>query len=285
MVILLAIPMFLLFLAIESISYKYLPADDELGYELRDTATSLSMGIGSRIWGLLWDVVALLGLSAAFVLTPLRVDMGHWYSWVALFVLEDLCYYCFHRGSHRIRLFWVGVPCDPDLNQDGNVDQDDVAYLINVVGGGNNSSGIDPDFRAMIHVLPTQATARYLRIDLSDASASYLEAARLFADRGFDVWVVGGPGEKAMARIHLSPLRCSSLCGLVGQIFTCLSHPAVASIWLSGENVSVDTSRVWPRKEANSLPLDKSQSLATPSSPVVASIFPLGAKARLQMVP
>ena len=107
MVILLAIPMFLLFLAIESISYKYLPADDELGYEVRDTATSLSMGIGSRIWGLLWDVVALLGLSAAFVLTPLRVDMGHWYSWVALFVLEDLCYYCFHRGSHRIRLFWA----------------------------------------------------------------------------------------------------------------------------------------------------------------------------------
>ncbi|MFO1109781.1 MAG: lipopolysaccharide heptosyltransferase II [Bradyrhizobium sp.] len=26
------------------------------------------------------------------------------------------------------------------------------------------------------------------------------EAARLFADRGFDVWVVGGPGEKAMAQ-------------------------------------------------------------------------------------
>ena len=37
-------------------------------------------------------------------------------------------------------------PCDPDLNQDGNVDQDDVLYLINVVGGGNNDTGIDPDF-------------------------------------------------------------------------------------------------------------------------------------------
>jgi len=37
-------------------------------------------------------------------------------------------------------------PCDPDLNQDGNVDQDDVSYLINVVGGGENPSGIDPDF-------------------------------------------------------------------------------------------------------------------------------------------
>ncbi|MCC6951151.1 MAG: hypothetical protein IT433_06860 [Phycisphaerales bacterium] len=47
--------------------------------------------------------------------------------------------------------FWVGAstpapPCDPDLNQDGNVDQDDVLYLINVIGGGDNPSGIDPDF-------------------------------------------------------------------------------------------------------------------------------------------
>lgn len=36
--------------------------------------------------------------------------------------------------------------CDPDLNQDGNVDQDDIAYLINVIGGGENPTGIDPDF-------------------------------------------------------------------------------------------------------------------------------------------
>ncbi|MCE7972923.1 MAG: hypothetical protein DYG92_01170 [Leptolyngbya sp. PLA1] len=47
--------------------------------------------------------------------------------------------------------FWVGAatpapPCDPDLNQDGNVDQDDVLYLINVIGGGDNPTGIDPDF-------------------------------------------------------------------------------------------------------------------------------------------
>jgi len=39
-----------------------------------------------------------------------------------------------------------GPACDPDLNQDGNVDQDDVSYLINVVGGGPNPTGIDPDF-------------------------------------------------------------------------------------------------------------------------------------------
>jgi len=40
----------------------------------------------------------------------------------------------------------VGPGCDPDVNQDGNVDQDDVSYLINVVGGGENPTGIDPDF-------------------------------------------------------------------------------------------------------------------------------------------
>jgi hypothetical protein len=39
-----------------------------------------------------------------------------------------------------------GGACNPDLNQDGNTDQDDVAYLINVVGGGPNPTGIDPDF-------------------------------------------------------------------------------------------------------------------------------------------
>jgi hypothetical protein len=36
--------------------------------------------------------------------------------------------------------------CDPDFNQDGNADQDDIAYLINVVGGGPNPTGRDPDF-------------------------------------------------------------------------------------------------------------------------------------------
>jgi len=37
-------------------------------------------------------------------------------------------------------------PCDADVNQDGNTDQGDVDYLINVVAGGANPTGIDPDF-------------------------------------------------------------------------------------------------------------------------------------------
>jgi hypothetical protein len=54
-------------------------------------------------------------------------------------------------GSYRVNMTGVcfaggNPPCDPDMNQDGNVDQDDVAYLINVVGGGPNPTNIDPDF-------------------------------------------------------------------------------------------------------------------------------------------
>ncbi len=45
--------------------------------------------------------------------------------------------------------FWspeVVASCDPDINQDGNADQGDVDYIINVVAGGDNPGGIDPDF-------------------------------------------------------------------------------------------------------------------------------------------
>ncbi|MBY0263734.1 MAG: hypothetical protein K2Q20_15420, partial [Phycisphaerales bacterium] len=45
--------------------------------------------------------------------------------------------------------FWSPVPlfpCDPDVNQDGNADQGDIDYLINVIAGGDNPSNIDPDF-------------------------------------------------------------------------------------------------------------------------------------------
>jgi hypothetical protein len=49
-------------------------------------------------------------------------------------------------GNQYVLVPLLAPPCDPDVNQDGNVDQDDVAYLINVVGGGDNPTNIDPDF-------------------------------------------------------------------------------------------------------------------------------------------
>ncbi|MDX2131264.1 MAG: S8 family serine peptidase [Planctomycetota bacterium] len=40
----------------------------------------------------------------------------------------------------------VGPICDPDVNQDGNVDQDDVACLAQVIAGDASCSSGDPDF-------------------------------------------------------------------------------------------------------------------------------------------
>jgi T5SS/PEP-CTERM-associated repeat protein len=40
----------------------------------------------------------------------------------------------------------VPVVCDPDMNQDGNVDQEDVRYLVNVIAGAPNTTGVNPDF-------------------------------------------------------------------------------------------------------------------------------------------
>ena len=42
---------------------------------------------------------------------------------------------------HRIRAI-----CVADFNQDGNMDQDDITTLIDVVAGGPNASGVNPDF-------------------------------------------------------------------------------------------------------------------------------------------
>ncbi|MDX2130755.1 MAG: hypothetical protein SFY69_01725 [Planctomycetota bacterium] len=42
----------------------------------------------------------------------------------------------------------AGAPCDPDVNADGNVDQDDIACLSQAVGGSPEclGAGVDPDF-------------------------------------------------------------------------------------------------------------------------------------------
>jgi hypothetical protein len=53
---------------------------------------------------------------------------------------------CLSATSNAATLTVNACPCNPDLNGDGNADQDDVLYLISVIGGGPNPAGVDPDF-------------------------------------------------------------------------------------------------------------------------------------------
>jgi sterol desaturase/sphingolipid hydroxylase (fatty acid hydroxylase superfamily) len=106
-IILVAAPFFLLFVGVEVASLWLAPDDDELGYDLRDTLTSLAMGLGSVVVGLGYKALALTAYSAAYLLTPLRVDPGNPAAWVVIFFLDDLCYYWYHRAHHEVRVLWA----------------------------------------------------------------------------------------------------------------------------------------------------------------------------------
>ncbi len=103
-----AIPVFVLLLVAEYVSYRHLgDDDDELGYDLRDTGTSLSMGIGNVVINVVWKLVVVAIYAAAYELTPLRLDPHNPLTWIALFFADDLAYYWFHRVSHESRVFWA----------------------------------------------------------------------------------------------------------------------------------------------------------------------------------
>lgn len=105
--ILYAIPFFVLLLFLEGLSYRFLPDDDELGYEVRDSLTSVSMGVGNVIVNVGWKAVVLVVYSWAYLLAPVHLTAGSPWTWVALFVADDFVYYWYHRFHHTIRVFWA----------------------------------------------------------------------------------------------------------------------------------------------------------------------------------
>ena len=76
------------------------------GYEARDTAASLAMGVGNVLIDLGMKAVhfallAAVGRAALVTIAP------SWWSWALLIVVSDLVYYWFHRLHHEVRCFWA----------------------------------------------------------------------------------------------------------------------------------------------------------------------------------
>jgi sterol desaturase/sphingolipid hydroxylase (fatty acid hydroxylase superfamily) len=106
-----AIPFFVLLLVVEALSFRHLGDAEHdagpVGYEVRDTRTSLTMGLGNVTVNVVWKLVVVTAYAALYELTPLRIPSDAWWAWVLLFVGDDVSYYWFHRVSHENRVFWA----------------------------------------------------------------------------------------------------------------------------------------------------------------------------------
>ena len=105
-VVLWSVPAFVLLTVVEMVSYRLHPDDDASGYTAKDTATSLSMGLGSLFTDALWKIPIVAVYSALYALTPLRVPL-HWWTLLLVLLAQDFFYYWSHRGHHVIRILWA----------------------------------------------------------------------------------------------------------------------------------------------------------------------------------
>ncbi|MCK8494364.1 sterol desaturase family protein [Spirosoma sp. RP8] len=100
----LAIPGFVLLLVAEVVVTAIQQKDY---YELKDTTSSLAMGIGNVIVGFVGKVIVFGAYSLVYQFRLFTFDMTQWWSWAILFFADDLSYYWFHRISHSSRYFWA----------------------------------------------------------------------------------------------------------------------------------------------------------------------------------
>ena len=100
--VILAIPVFRVTLALETWWLRR----QGRGPDLRDSATSLGLGLGSLAAGALTaGLVFALG-SAIHQWRVVDLPIA-WWSFALCFVLDDFAYYWFHRSAHRVRWFWA----------------------------------------------------------------------------------------------------------------------------------------------------------------------------------
>jgi sterol desaturase/sphingolipid hydroxylase (fatty acid hydroxylase superfamily) len=98
-----AVPAFVLLIIAEMI---YVKLTQKGRYQALDSATSLFMGLGNQIAGLLFGGFA---IASYFWVSQFRLfDLGwSWPVMVACFFAEDCAYYWFHRIAHERRWFWA----------------------------------------------------------------------------------------------------------------------------------------------------------------------------------
>lgn len=100
-----AIPLFIVTMLAEGARLASRP--DLVGYESRDTAASLAMGLGNVFLNLFLKGVQFAILTAVAGLAPWHLDSSRPEVWILALVAVDFCYYWFHRASHEVRFLWA----------------------------------------------------------------------------------------------------------------------------------------------------------------------------------
>ena len=98
-----AIPGFVVLLLLEA-WYSWKEHKDL--YEVKDTFSSLAMGIGNVVSGFLAKLVVFGAFTLVYQVRLFTLPFA-WWMWLLAFFADDLSYYCFHYVSHNMRWFWA----------------------------------------------------------------------------------------------------------------------------------------------------------------------------------
>src|SRR5258708_21557363 len=99
-----AIPFFELMIAVEAFFSRRRHSDEYRNN--KDTWVNIFLGFMSVVWGLFFGLFYGYIYAFCYAIAPFKFPPDAWWTWIALFFVDDLVYYIFHRVSHESRLFW-----------------------------------------------------------------------------------------------------------------------------------------------------------------------------------
>lgn len=100
----LAIPIFALLIAVEAYLTRRAGRSDYP--DAKDAWNNIILGFGSIVWGAIFGLITGGIYIFFYEVAPYKFPADAWWTWAALFIVDDLAYYIFHRVSHESRLFW-----------------------------------------------------------------------------------------------------------------------------------------------------------------------------------
>jgi sterol desaturase/sphingolipid hydroxylase (fatty acid hydroxylase superfamily) len=99
-----AIPGFITLIVVEVV---YAVKTQRELYEVKDAATSISLGLGNLFIGIPTKALILFLYAFIYEYRLFTVPWMAWWGWLLCLLADDLSYYIFHRVSHNVRWFWA----------------------------------------------------------------------------------------------------------------------------------------------------------------------------------